>query len=155
MSDFLISVAIVFGFIYLLIWYKKKQDKTEEEEKAKYMLATLQKCPKCGATGRIVKTNDTSWTYETTRIETRQLKHFNNDGDAKGYSEYDVEVPCTKLVQSFSLDLSCPSCLHKWTRVSDSSSLRSLEIELPRLPPSIVAVSIGRKLGQFVGRHIK
>jgi len=75
------------------------------------------KCPKCDSIN-IETHNTVSETYSTTRTETRQISHFNKDGDERGHSEYDVEVPHTKTL--FVYVKKCNACSQKWYSKDDA-----------------------------------
>ncbi len=86
-----------------------------EEEVAKGELERMRKCPKCGASGNIDEVRDHYRDYESVRVQTSRIEHFDNDGNNRGYSEHEVEVPVMRTRKYIIVDLSCPSCSHKWS----------------------------------------
>jgi hypothetical protein len=70
------------------------------------------KCPACGS--RIHKVIDTRVTETGTSsyTETHRITHYTPDGDEKGYSEYDEEVPCNTYTTHQTHK--CGKCDYTW-----------------------------------------
>ena len=139
---------IVFGLIFAAYciydvygwrfneWGKKeKKEKEEAEEKkkkkesAKKRVEQIRTCPKCGNTsGKIGKINEAIKFQESTRVETRRTEHFDNDGNARGYSEHEVIVPDTVSAKYFTVDVSCPRCSRRWTKDCHLKSTEDIEV---------------------------
>ncbi len=101
-----VLVAIVFGavaYVFQNHWFDYLG---EIRSKAKY------KCPKCGSAETVNHDSKTD-TYSTTRTETHRTTHFDKDGEERGYSEHDVEVPYT--TEAVTLYMRCEKCSHDWT----------------------------------------
>lgn len=81
-------------------------------------------CPKCGSIN--IETFKTiSNAYSTTRTETKQIRHYNNDGDQRGHSEYDIEVPSTSYSTIYIKK--CIACSVLW--MSEDAAGREIDAE--------------------------
>lgn len=105
-DNIVVLVAIGFGAVAYVSQNHWIDYLSERCSKAKY------KCPKCGSAETVNHDSKTD-TYSTTRTETRRTTHFGKDGEEKGYSEHDVEVPYT--AEAVTLYMRCEKCSHEWT----------------------------------------
>lgn len=68
-------------------------------------------CPKC-ASEYIIVTDSTAYTYESSYTETQRINHYNNDGEERGYSEYEKTVPYEAT--GYINHMRCNNCSHEW-----------------------------------------
>jgi len=69
-------------------------------------------CPKCGSR-KVKVVSERHSRYQTTGTFTRTLKHFSENGTAKGHTEEEYEAPAT--VDTTYRDMVCERCSHTWT----------------------------------------
>ncbi|MDP2621623.1 MAG: hypothetical protein U1E51_06505 [Candidatus Binatia bacterium] len=69
-------------------------------------------CPKCSSKA-ISTVGSRSHSYDTTMTETRRTVHYSSEGEERGYSETEYEVPAVSTTTY--VDLKCEACGHAWT----------------------------------------